>query len=140
MKQRRTILALLAVLTLVLLAGPARSQNPGELTWTTDDVHFDGYVLVIRGYFTNQTFTAVDRIHDFSVRVHLRRHDEWREHASATFDDLDIVVRPDHRVYHTFRIHGVEPRRFDEASVRWKVSYHWRGHGPEEFRHHEWRY
>lgn len=140
MNNRRTVVCLLTVLALVLLAGPARSQNAGELTWTTEDVHFDGYVLVIRGYFTNQTYSVVDRIREFKVSVHLRRHDEWREHASATFDDLDIVVRPDHRVYHTFRIQGVEPRRFDEANVRWTVSYHWRGHGAEELRHHEWQH
>ena len=131
----RFLLSLVVLLGLAFLALPANA-GAGELTWTTKEVHFEGDTLVIRGHFTNETSETVDRVNSFEAHARLRRHGEWSEHASGTFEDINVHIRPGDTMRYTFRIHDVEEHHFDEWRVRWKVSYHWhRHHGDERHWH-----
>jgi len=132
---RNVPIAAALIVGLVFVARPTAARAE-EVTWTTTNVHFDDDdVLVIQGHFTNEKDEAVDRINSFEPHVKLKRHDEWHEVASATFEDIELFIRPGRSVEHTFRIHRVEHRHFEAWKVWWRVAYHLHRHHHDE--HHE---
>ena len=136
MRMAWKVLFLSTLIGVVVLLAVPTIATADELTWETTDVHFDGDVLVIHGNFTNHTDEVVDRINSFGATVKLKRHDDWHEVASRTFDSFDLFLKPGESHQHTFRMHDVEKRHFDDFKVRWRVSYHWHKHHHDEYHEH----
>lgn len=135
---KKTLLGMM--MAWVLLSASVLPALAERLNWETESVYFKNQFLIVEGSFFNDTPTAVDRIFEFRARVMMQRHGEWRQIATATFNDINIFIRPGESKRHTFRITGVRPRHIEKWKVSIWMEYHFlnRHHGERHRHHRDW--
>ncbi|HMK66202.1 MAG TPA: hypothetical protein VK564_10430 [Thermodesulfobacteriota bacterium] len=126
------VLILIALFTLISTASADQ-----QLRWKTERVYFKGDTLHVEGFFHNDTPYLIDHVNEFRARVKRLHHDDWQQIASATFRDIDIVIRPEGTKPFTFRIHEVEPRHIEKWKVDTWMEYHYQHKRDQRYRHHE---
>ena len=125
------------IVAFILLVASISAALADQLKWKTDRVYFKNDTLVIEGSFFNDAPIAVDRINEFKARVKILRNGEWRQIAAATFDSLDLFIKPGQFKRHTFRIHEVEPRRIGKWKVNTWMEYHYVNRRHDERHRHQ---
>lgn len=133
MKRVKYLFACLVVLCGLMGLGPNQAEA-AKLEWHTTDLYYEmgeggnpENVLVIEGYFHNNTDRYINYIYEFNLSATINSPDGSGT-ISGTFQNFDKMIEPYSDSSHTFRITNarifwpVESYSVKGGYARWKNS------------------
>jgi hypothetical protein len=119
-------LATMAILVLVLVIGLTTTISAApSIKWYVNNVYYDDQGnLAVAGYFYNDGTRTVTWVNRINLQVYFRTSGNgWWLKTRATFEDLNVNIRPGEISRWTLRITDVDYSYFDYWYVDWQADY-----------------
>ncbi|WP_094603745.1 hypothetical protein SPSIL_041450 [Sporomusa silvacetica DSM 10669] len=136
-KYIRLILVCLVVVLGSYCLAPANAAAENKLDWTTTDLHYvlnsEGYptdVVIIEGYFTNNTDKYINYIYEFDLTATIRADigAGYKDQVHGNFKNFEKIIEPYSTSDHRFRINKakiiwpIEEYEVIQGVTKWKYS------------------
>ncbi|WP_378956354.1 hypothetical protein [Pelosinus sp. sgz500959] len=126
MNKQLKIVATTLVMLLLFISVTYASGLEGKLTFTAENVYYEGTTIVIYGYWFNDTNKYIPYTNWVNMDVYAINRNFQELVASGQFTQRNyIYLEPGEAKYWTYRIHdsSVAPLRYWRVNTT--VNYHW---------------
>jgi hypothetical protein len=116
-KNSKLLLICLAVLVGLACLMPAQTEAASKVVWTTTDLYYElnddgtpSNVLVIEGYFTNNTDKYINYFYELNLTATITASigSGYTGDVHGTFRDFEKIIEPYSDSNHRFRIRNAE--------------------------------
>jgi len=126
MKKQLKIVATTLIMLLLFVSVTYAYGLEGQLTFTAENVYYEGNTVVIYGYWLNETNKYIPYTNWVNMAVYTRNGGYWDLVTRGQFTQPNYInLSPGESKYWTYRIHNSQVASLYRWMVQTEVNYHW---------------
>ena len=126
MKKQLKLVAAALILMLFFVSVTYASGLEGKISFTPENVYYEGNTLVVYGYWLNETNKYVPHTNWVNMLVYTRNGNYWNLITQAQFTQPNYInLLPGESRYWTYRIYNCPIAPLYRWWVQTEVNYQW---------------